>query len=135
MDDTTRPLYAQTQAVLSALDRGNVAALAPLVTDDLSLVDSGDGGRPVILHTREALEDHLRSRSDVTRTSTIVAYEGHPDHEAGWSVVRFRRSTHGPGRETHRELCSATLLWRLTAEGWKLCRWHCTIERKEEALL
>ena len=133
MDDATRPLYAQTQAVLSALDRGSAVALAPLVTADVSLVDSADGGRPTVLHTREALEAYLRSRGDGPASSAILAYEGRPDHETGWSVVRFQRSSRAPGRESRRELCSATLLWRLTDEGWKLSRWHCTVEKREAA--
>ena len=131
MNDLTRPLYAQTQAVLSALDRGQAAALQPLTTEDLSLVDTDERGRPAALHTRAALAEHLERRGPALRASTVLAYEGHPDRETAWSVVRFRRSAVSADGVERRELCSATLLWRLTTEGWKLARWHCTVERED----
>lgn len=130
MDDATRPLYAQTQAVLSALDRGHAAALAPLTTEDITLVDTDVAGRPALLHGREALREYLARHAGESHTSTILAYDGHPDHETGWSVVRFQRTAAREGeREPRREFCSATLLWRLTPDGWKLTRWHCSILR------
>ena len=133
MDDATRPLYAQTQAVLSALDRGAAALLEPLVTDDVSLVDLDAAGRPAVIRTREALRHFLPGRGAALHPSTVLAYEGHPDRETAWSVVRFRRSPRPSTDPEARELCSATLLWRLTADGWKLQRWHCTPERSEVA--
>ncbi len=131
MDDVTRPLYAQSQAVLSALDRGNPAALRPLVTEDLSLLDEGPRGRPTRLHAPAAVADHLERRGPSRRASTLLAYEGQVDRTSGWSVVRFRRSVVAPGGGERSELCSATLLWRLGADGWKLARWHCTVERED----
>lgn len=132
MEHATRPLYAQTRAVLAALDRASAAALEPLATDDLTLLDIGTGDRPILLHTRAAVLEDLRARAGGRRESNILAYDGHPDHETGWSVLRFRRTVPDErGGAARRELCSATLLWRLTTDGWKVCRWHCTVEREE----
>lgn len=133
MDDVTRPLYAQTQAVLAALDRGAAAALESLATADVSLVDLDAASRPTVLHTLEALREYLGNRGAAAHPSTILAYEGHADRDSGWSVVRFRRDGRAANEPGSRELCSATLLWRLTTVGWKLRRWHCTLERSETA--
>ncbi len=132
MDDVTRPLYALTQAVLSALDRGNYAALEPLTTPDLTFVD-GHAGAPAVALDRAGLRDRLSVPGGTRRESTIVAYDGHPDQETGWAVVRLRRPVPEADGGTRHELCTATLLWRLTDEGWKLTRWHCTPVRTEAA--
>jgi len=132
MDDATRPLYALTQAVLAALDRGSYAALEPLTTHDLTFVDGHAELGPLLAQDRGALRQLLASREGVTSESTILAYDGHPDRETGWSVVRLRRATVGPRASSpQHEVCTATLLWTLTPDGWKLSRWHCTPVRAE----
>lgn len=130
MDDATRPLYALTQAVLSALDRGSYAALEPLTTPDLTFVDGHAGGAAVALD-RAGLRERLAERAGSRQESRVLAYDGHPDQETGWVVVRLRRAVADDAGGPRHELCTATLLWRLTEEGWKLTRWHCTPVRTE----
>jgi len=134
MDDGTQPLYAMTQAVLAALDRGSYVALEPLTTPDLTFVDTGADAGPAVVHDRAALRAYLAGPRGRPHATTILAYDGRPDHLTGWSVVRLRRSIEDDAMGgVHHELCSATLLWRLTPDGWKLSRWHCTSLRTEAA--
>ncbi len=138
MSDADKPLFAQTEALLRAIDRFETAGLKQMVDEHFGLVDVDPDGRTVIISDRRSWEAYLDGtlarlrKAGVTRSSTVLHYDAEMGREMAFSVVRYQQQTKGPER-AHLDTCTTTIVWKLTEKGWKAVRWHCTLERREAA--
>lgn len=127
------PFQAQTLALLESLERLDLLALEALLADPCSAVEATPDGRCLDLRRRADWLQHLRERAAARAPGggagsgsgvELRDYRGVIDHELGYSAVRFQRHQADDPRA-----CMATVVWALTPEGWKVRRWHCSLER------
>ena len=64
--------------------------------------------------------------ASATTDSEIVNYGAVSGADLGFSVVEFRQSL-SVGEHTGLFDCVATVVWKLTSNGWKEARWHVSL--------
>jgi hypothetical protein len=140
MSQISVPLYAETLQFLQTMDALDESRLCSLVAEGFSAVDIGVNGEPVIINELDKwlwYTKHQFAILDVmgaTQQSDVLAYSGKKADSLAHSVIRFQRKfTIRNQRLKH--ICVATLIWQCTPTGWKLLRWHCTLEEKETTTL
>lgn len=137
VDDTVRtfgdqPFYDQTLALLHSVRDHDFDTLADLCDDDFGIVDIDVSGaaRPIRSRTEwETWFTELFATLDTMHASTdsvVLDYQAVSHDTLGFGVLEFRQTlTVGPHVATFD--CVATIVWKLTPDGWREARWHASI--------
>ncbi len=131
-DFAHQPFYDLTVALLRSVRDHDFSALAALCDDDFGIVDIDVAGnaRPIRNRTEweawfTTLFATLRSMN-ATTDSIIRDYRALSQGSLGFGVLEFQQivkvGTHVATFE-----CVATIVWKLTADGWREARWHASI--------
>lgn len=131
-DYEDRPFYNDTITLLRSVRDHDFDTLAALCDDDYGIVDIAPDGGSVPIRTREAWEDWFHTLFSTLDTmgaatdSQITGYEAVATGEMGYSVLDFRQ-TLAVGDLVATFDCIATIIWKLTEDGWREARWHCSV--------
>ncbi len=127
-----QPFYEQTVTLLRCVRDHDFATLADLCDDDLGIVDIDVDGSAHPIRDRAEWEEWFTNLfatlegMNATTDSVILDYRAVSHDTLGFGVLEFRQSlTVGPCTATFD--CVATLIWKLTAQGWREARWHASI--------
>lgn len=127
-----RPFFSETVTLLRSVRDHDFETLAALCDDDYGIIDIAPDGGSVPIRTRDEWEawfhnlfgtlDELHAATD----SEITGYEASAAESMGYSVLDFRQTLSiGPVVATFD--CIATIIWKLTGDGWREARWHCSV--------
>jgi hypothetical protein len=138
LDDTgsspwaDEPYFTETVTLLRSVRNHDFDTLAALCDDDFGIVDLDQAGQSVMVRTRQDWENwfqrlfgELDAASAIT-DSEIVNYNAVSGSDLGFSVVEFRQSLK-VGELIGLFDCVATIVWKLTSDGWKEARWHVSL--------
>ncbi len=131
-DWADQPFFLDAVELLRSVRDHDFDTLAALCDDDFGIVDLDQSGGSVMVRTRaewEAWFLRLFSELDAVSAATdseILDYQALATPELGYSVVEFRQSL-TMGDATAFFDCVATIIWKLTAEGWRESRWHVSL--------
>ena len=123
------PYFVETVTLLRSVRDHDFETLAELCDDDFGIVDLDQAGGNVMVRTRQDWEEwFLRlfcelDAASATTESEIVHYGAVSGADLGFSVVEFRQSL-SVGEHTGLFDCVATIVWKLTSDGWKEARSH-----------
>jgi hypothetical protein len=112
--------------------RHDFDTLAALCDDDLGIVDAGPDQKPVAIRDRVGWEARLRSlfgqlAAMGAATDSRITGASRASEPTWASPGCFRPAPrHRPGRTGTFE-CTATIVWKLTPDGWKELCWHVSI--------
>lgn len=127
-----QPFYEETLTLLRCVRDRDLATLAALCDDDFGIVDIDvDGTARPIRDRAEWVEwfttlfATLESMGAAT-DSLILDYRALSEGALGFGVLEFQQSL-TVGRHVATFECVATIIWKLTAEGWREARWHASI--------
>ena len=127
-----QPFYDQTVTLLHCVRDHDFATLAALCDDDFGIVDIDVAGTSRTIRTRaewEAWFTSLFATLEVMNASTdsvVLDYKALREDSLGFGVLEFEQTlTVGP--HVARFECVATIIWKLTADGWREARWHASI--------
>lgn len=137
VDETFRifsdqPFYDQTLALLDSVRDHDFGTLADLCDDDFGIVDIDvtGGARPIRSRGEwEAWFTDLFATLDTMHASTesvILDYQAVDHGTLGFGVLEFRQ-TLTVGVHVATFDCVATIIWKLTASGWREARWHASV--------
>jgi hypothetical protein len=107
-------------------------SLAALCDDDFGIVDLDQSGGNVMVRTREDWEawfTRLFGELDAAGAATdseILGYQAIEGVELGFGVVEFRQFLTVAGHTATFD-CVATIVWKLTPDGWREARWHVSL--------
>lgn len=126
------PFFAETVELLQSVRDHDFDTLAARCDDNFGIVDLDQSGANVMVRTREDWEGWFRrlfaelEAASAGTDSTITQYQALSGSDMGFSVVEFTQSlTVGP-HVGHFD-CVATIVWKLTTDGWKEARWHVSL--------
>ncbi len=127
-----QPFYAQTVTLLHSVRDHDFATLAALCDDDFGIVDIDAAGNARPIRNRAEWEEWfttlfatLNSMNAAT-DSVIRDYKALSQGSLGFGVLEFQQTlTVGPHVATFE--CVATIIWKLTDQGWREARWHASI--------
>ncbi len=131
-DYDDRPFFDQTLTLLRSVRDHDFDTLAVLCDDDFGIVDVDPSGAAVAIRTRAEWEDwfhQLFAQLDALTAATdseILDYVAVEGPSAGYSVLDFRQ-TLTIGELTAAFDCLATIIWKLTPDGWREARWHASV--------
>ena len=127
-----QPFYDQTVTLLRSVRDHDFATLAALCDDDFGIVDIDVTGTARPIRDRAEWEEWFTNLfatltgMNAATDSLILDYQALCQGSLGYGVLEFRQSlTVGPHVATFD--CVATIIWKLTAEGWREARWHASI--------
>ncbi len=127
-----RPFYEPTITLLRSVRDHDFDTLSELCDDDYGIVDVDASGQPRPIRTRAEWEAWFHElfatleTMGATTDSEIVGYDASIGHELGYSVLEFRQFL-TVGSATATFDCIATIIWKLTTEGWREARWHASV--------
>jgi ketosteroid isomerase-like protein len=127
-----QPFYTETVSLLRAVRDHDLPSLASLCDDDFGIVDVDPAGsaRPVRDRAEwEAWFTELFATLDALDAGTdseILDYRAIRDGTLGWAALEFRQTLTCDGATATFD-CVATLVWKLTADGWREARWHASV--------
>ena len=131
-DFARQPFYDLTVALLRSVRDHDFATLAALCDDDFGIVDIDVAGtaRPIRSRTEweawfTTLFATLRSM-DATTDSVIRDYRALRQDSLGFGVLEFQQTVQ-VGSHVATFECVATIVWKLTADGWREARWHASV--------
>lgn len=137
VDDTFRPFgdqpfFEQTVALLHSVRDHDFGTLADLCDDDFGIVDIDvtGGARPI--RSRREWEAWFTDlfatleTMDASTDSVILDYQAVNHGTLGFGVLEFRQ-TLTVGTHVATFDCVATIVWKLTALGWREARWHASV--------
>ena len=131
-DFARQPFYDLTLALLRSVRDHDFATLASLCDDDFGIVDIDVAGtaRPIRNRTEweawfTTLFATLRSM-DATTDSIIRDYRALSQDSLGFGVLEFQQIV-TVGSHVATFECVATIVWKLTADGWREARWHASV--------
>lgn len=127
-----QPFYDQTVTLLTSVRDHDFATLAALCDDDFGIVDIDVSGRARPIRSRAEWEEWFTTlfatldAMDAATDSVILDYRALPQGSLGFAALDFRQTlTVGPHVATFE--CVATIIWKLTPQGWREARWHASI--------
>lgn len=137
VDDSFRPFsdqpfYDQTVALLHSVRDHDFGALADLCDDDFGIVDIDATGSARPIRSRGEWEDWFTGlfatleTMDASTDSVILDYQAVDHGTLGYGVLEFRQ-TLTVGTHVATFDCIATIVWKLTATGWREARWHASV--------
>lgn len=127
-----QPFYDETVALLHSVRDHDFDTLAALCDDDFGIVDIDVEGNARPIRDRaewEAWFTSLFATLEVMNAETdslILDYKALRQGTLGFGVLEFQQ-TLTVGSEIATFECVATIIWKLTAEGWREARWHASI--------
>ena len=120
-----QPFYEQT-----------VTLLQSVLDHDLGIVDIDVAGNARPIRDRAEWEEWFTTlfatlkRMNAATDSVIRDYKAHRQDTLGFGVLEFQQTlTVGPHVATFE--CVATIIWKLTAQGWREARWHASISSSD----
>jgi len=131
-----RPFFDLTLTLLRCVRDGDFDTLASLCDDDFGIVDIDPSGANVAIRNRSEWEAWFRSLFAQLATlgavtdSEVLAYDAVAGEDLGYSVLEFRQSL-TVGGHTATFDCIATIVWKLTADGWREARWHGSVIHRD----
>ena len=126
------PFFDETVTLLRSVRDHDFDTLAALCDDDFGIVDAGPDQQPVAIRDREGWEawfHGLFGQLDAMGAATdsrITGLESSVGADMGFSVLYFDQLLYIAGLTASFE-CTATIVWKLTPDGWKEARWHVSI--------
>ena len=131
-----QPFYEQTVTLLASVRDHDFATLAALCDDDFGIVDIDVAGTARPIRSRAEWEEWFRTlfatldSMNAATDSVIVDYQALSHGTLGYGVLEFQQTlTVGPFVATFE--CMATIIWKLTEQGWREARWHASIISSE----
>lgn len=127
-----QPFYEQTVTLLNSVRDHDYATLADLCDDDFGIVDIDATGTSRPIRNRPEWESWFQDLfatldvMDASTDSVILDYQAVDHGTLGFGVLEFRQSL-SVGAHVATFDCVATIIWKLTALGWREARWHASI--------
>jgi len=127
-----QPFYEQTVALLCSVRDHDFATLAALCDDDFGIVDVDVDGKARPIRDRAQWEEWFTTLfaklegMNAATDSVILDYKALSQGALGFGVLEFRQ-TLTVGSHVATFECVATIIWKLTAQGWREARWHASI--------
>jgi ketosteroid isomerase-like protein len=124
------PFFADTIALLNAVRDRDFDTLAALCDDDFGIIDLDPELQPRALSTRAAWEawfHELFATLDAMNAEThseVIDYRALAHDTLGYAVVDFCQVLNAPNTPAMRVICQATVIWKMTPQGWRESRWH-----------
>lgn len=128
------PFFGETQTLFRCVNTLDLEGLRAMVDDEYGIVDVDPEGRTVVLGTRAEWDSYMEINFAAMRaagaelSTEVLEYHGEAAGGLGYSVVRFVQRVEVGGAVTENP-CVATIVWKLTDDGWKEARWHCSPEQ------
>ena len=129
---TEVPFFDQTVTLLKSVRDHDFDTLAALCDDDFGIVDAGPDQMPVAIRDRAGWEGWFRGlfgqldAMGAQTDSRITGLESSVGTDMGFSVLYFDQLLHIAGMTATFD-CTATIVWKMTPDGWKEARWHVSI--------
>ena len=127
-----QPFYDLTLTLLRSVRDHDFATLAALCDDDFGIVDIDVTGAARPIRDRAEWEEWFTNLfttldlMDAATDSLILDYKALSQGTLGFGVLEFRQTlTVGPHVATFD--CMATIIWKLTEQGWREARWHASL--------
>ena len=126
------PFFAETVELLRSVRDHDFDTLAARCDDDFGIVDLDQSGSNVMVRSRQDWENWFRrlfaelEAASADTDSVITQYQALAGSDMGFSVVEFTQSL-SVGPHTGLFDCVATIVWKLTPDGWKEARWHVSL--------
>ncbi|KRE94169.1 hypothetical protein ASG76_12345 [Nocardioides sp. Soil774] len=127
-----QPFYTETVTLLDSVRDHDLATLSDLCDDDFGIVDIDVSGHARPIRTRTEWLTWFRDlfatldAMGAWTESTVLGYQAVRHETMGFSALDFRQTLAvGPHVATFD--CVATIVWKLTAEGWREARWHASV--------
>ncbi len=127
-----QPFYADTATLLRSFCDNDRESLTWLCDADLDTVTFDPFGTTQVvrsllewerwLHEVCATIDTMGAETD----SVIVGYHAARGDTLGFSVVEFHQTVSVDDLTASYD-CNATIVWKRTARGWRMARWHCSV--------
>ena len=131
-----QPFYDQTVTLLHSVRDHDFATLATLCDDDFGIVDIDVAGTARPIRDRAEWEEWFTSLfatlkgMNAATDSVILDYQALSQGTLGFGVLEFQQTlTVGSYIATFE--CVATIIWKLTEQGWREARWHASIISSE----
>lgn len=111
-------------------------ALLGMGDEDFSIIEVDQIGDSPRVRVRPQWEPWFRQffvlldALNATTNSEITAYRAISTSELGYSVVEFRQHVAGSGFLAVFD-CIATIVWKITEDGRKEARWHCSVTDRQ----
>lgn len=127
-----QPFYEETVTLLHCVRDHDLATLAALCDDDFGIVDIDVDGNARPIRDRAEWEEWFTTlfatldAMNAATDSLILDYRALKEGTLGFGVLEFEQ-TLTVGHHVARFECVATIIWKLTAEGWREARWHASI--------
>ena len=127
-----QPFYDETLTLLRSTRDHDFDALAQLCDDDFGIVGIGPSGTPRPIRSRKEWEDWFSSLFSALRAvnadtdTTILDYKAVRSGPFGFSALEYRQTLALEGLVASFE-CIATIVWKLTPDGWREARWHASV--------
>lgn len=127
-----QPFYEETLTLLRCVRDRDFDTLADLCDDDFGIVDVDPSGAARPVRDRAGWEEWFRGLFATLETmgadtdSIVLDYRALESGALGYGVLEFEQTlTLGP--HTARFQCVATIIWKLTPQGWRESRWHASV--------
>lgn len=127
-----QPFYEETLTLLRCVRDRDFDTLAELCDDDFGIVDVDPSGAARPVRDRAGWEEWFRGLfatlgdMGADTDSIVLDYRALEAGALGYGVLEFEQTlTLGP--HTARFQCVATIIWKLTAQGWRESRWHASV--------
>lgn len=136
----TEPYIAETKELLAAVNTRDIDALLGLGDEDFAVIDVDPTGQSPAARMEPEWEPWFRryfgllDALNATTDSEIAAYRAISTSELGYSVVEFHQHVVGAGLLAVFD-CIATIVWKMTDDGWKEARWHCSVVDRDIVML
>ncbi len=127
-----RPFLPETLTLLRSVRDHDFDTLAALCDDDFGIVDVDPAGNARPIRDRSGWEAWFRElfatldSMGATTDSTIDDYQVVVTDEMSYSVLDFTQ-TLTVGDHVASFECVATIIWKLTPDGWRESRWHASV--------
>jgi hypothetical protein len=127
-----QPFYDQTVTLLDSVRDHDFATLAALCDDDFGIVDIDVAGNARPIRDRAEWEEWFTTlfatltSMNAATDSVILDYRAMRQDALGFGVLEFQQNL-TVGVHVARFQCVATIIWKLTPDGWREARWHASI--------
>lgn len=127
-----QPFYDLTVTLLRSVRDHDFATLAALCDDDFGIVDIDVAGNARPIRDRTDWEEWFTTlfgtldSMNATTDSIIRDYRALSQGSLGFAALEFQQTLTVGNRVATFE-CVATIIWKLTADGWREARWHASI--------
>ena len=127
-----QPFYDETVTLLHSVRDHDFAELARLCDDDFGIVDIDVAGTARPIRDRAEWEEWFTTLfatlkgMNASTDSVILDYKALRQGTLGFGALEFRQTLR-VGHHVATFECVATIVWKLTPQGWREARWHASI--------